>query len=187
MPIAGGIVRAALETVWFVLPAGAANIAPVVAARLLPAWDRPVDLGLQVGGVRLLGDHKTWRGLAAGLLAGTAAFLAQQWLCARSAELRSIGWFDYAGQSWLLGTAMAAGALAGDLARSAAKRRVGIAPGRPWIPFDQLDWLVGLVLFSQPLLALAPGRVALVLAGGALLHLAVKALGRALGIDRAWI
>jgi hypothetical protein len=30
-----------------------------------------------------------------------------------------------------------------DSVKSFVKRRVGIAPGAPWIPFDQLDFVIG--------------------------------------------
>ena len=34
-------------------------------------------------------------------------------------------------------------ALLGDLLKSFFKRRLTIAPGRPWIPFDEIDWVAG--------------------------------------------
>jgi hypothetical protein len=34
-----------LEAIWFLLPAGAANTAPVFAQKLFPTWDAPADSG----------------------------------------------------------------------------------------------------------------------------------------------
>lgn len=44
---------------------------------------------------------------------------------------------------------MGLAAMLGDAAKSFVKRRIGIAPGRPWVPADQLDFiLAGLVVLS---------------------------------------
>ena len=40
------------------------------------------------------------------------------------------------------------GALLGDVIESFFKRRVGKDRGQDWIPFDQLDFLVGALIFS---------------------------------------
>ncbi len=48
-----------------------ANATPVILARLCRHWgDYPLDLGwVAPDGERLLGDHKTWRGLLGGVVA----------------------------------------------------------------------------------------------------------------------
>ncbi len=174
-----------LSAVWFLVPAGFANMAPVVAARLLPGWQWPVDFGFSRGGTRLFGSHKTWRGMAAGLVAGSVAFLLQQALCRALPPLAALGLFDYAAASPLLGAWMALGALTGDLVKSAVKRRLGIAPGRTWFPFDQTDWLVGTLLFSEPVLRLSASALLGILLTGLALHLLVKLVGYLLHIDRS--
>ena len=174
-----------LSAVWFLVPAGFANMAPVVAARLLPGWEWPVDFGLSLGGMRLFGSHKTWRGITAGLIAGTAVFLLQQALRGAVPALNAVSLFDYAAASPLLGAWMALGALIGDLAKSAAKRRLGIAPGRTWFPFDQTDWLIGTLLFSEPVLRLSASVLLGILLTGLALHLLVKLAGYLLHIDRS--
>ena len=53
-------------------------------------------------------------------------------------------------ERWLLlGLGCGVGALGGDSIKSLIKRQLGIAPGRSWIPADQLDFVVGglVVLF----------------------------------------
>jgi len=47
----------------------------------------------------------------------------------------------------IIGPLLGAGALIGDMIKSFFKRRVGIKPGSSWIPFDQIDWIVGANLF----------------------------------------
>src|SRR4051812_27852644 len=55
----------------------------------------------------------------------------------------------------LLGAWIGLGALSGDLVKSFAKRRRGILPGQAWIPFDQIDWLLGALAFAAPVLRLS--------------------------------
>ena len=38
--------------------------------------------------------------------------------------------------------------MTGDLAESFIKRRLDIKPGKPFIPWDQLDFVIGAIIFS---------------------------------------
>lgn len=119
-----------LETIWLLLPAGAANIAPVIAAKFNwpPALNKPIH-------ERLLGSNKTWRGLVFGVLLGSVTGILL-------------------GQGIVYGAAVGLGALAGDAVKSFFKRRLGIAPGQPWPVFDQIDFVIGaliITLFFFPL------------------------------------
>lgn len=178
---------ATIAAIWFLLPAGMANMAPVVAAKLFPAWDFPVDFGRSLGGKRLFGAHKTWRGIAAGLLAAAATFAAQKAAYASTTVIQAHSLFDYGRYPVAFGAWLGLGALAGDLAKSFAKRRVGVPPGRPWFPFDQVDWLVGTVLFAWPFLGLSVPVVLHVLLAGLVLHLAAHFLGFLLRLNPTWM
>ena len=129
---------------WLLLPGGMANMAPVLAARLFPRLDAPVDLGVSFRGRRVFGTHKTFRGLIAGAVAGGATFTAQgalatHWpLLSELTLIRLEGAWSPAG-----GALLGLGALLGDLVKSFFKRRAGIDPGRPWVPWDQIDWILG--------------------------------------------
>ena len=48
---------------------------------------------------------------------------------------------------------MGFGALTGDLAKSFFKRRIGIKPGAKFIPFDQMDFVLGAFIFTVPVFA----------------------------------
>jgi CDP-diglyceride synthetase len=37
--------------------------------------------------------------------------------------------------------------MTGDAVKSFFKRRLGITPGKSWFPFDQLDFVLGAILF----------------------------------------
>ncbi|TCZ52955.1 CDP-archaeol synthase [Roseicella aquatilis] len=77
------------------------------------------------------------------------------------------------------------GPLTGDLVKSAAKRQMGIAPGRPWTPFDQVAWLVGALAFGWMALDLPSGLFISVLVVGVVSHLLVNAVSHLLRLRRA--
>ncbi|RMD58285.1 CDP-archaeol synthase, partial [Candidatus Woesearchaeota archaeon] len=52
------------------LPAYVANMTPVFARIIFPHWKSPIDFNKKIGGKRILGSHKTWRGLVCGTIAG---------------------------------------------------------------------------------------------------------------------
>ncbi|HXH26532.1 MAG TPA: CDP-archaeol synthase [Candidatus Acidoferrum sp.] len=140
--------------VWFFLPAGAANMAPIFAAKLpgLRRWSTPLDLGFTYKGIRLFGDHKTWRGLLSGILLGIFVALLQQIM---------VGHFNFpeavavTTPTLLLGGLLGFGALAGDAAKSFFKRRLGRRPGDSWLPFDQLDYIAGGIVLTIPFFRLS--------------------------------
>jgi CDP-2,3-bis-(O-geranylgeranyl)-sn-glycerol synthase len=113
----------------------AANSAPWLLARLLGRrWALPLDLGLTLAdGQRLLGAHKTWRGLAAGVIASA-----------------SVG--RLLGMEWWLGAGVGVLSLLGDAVSSAIKRRFRRLPGSEVPIVDQLpEALLPLLLLRGPL------------------------------------
>jgi CDP-2,3-bis-(O-geranylgeranyl)-sn-glycerol synthase len=143
-----------LFALWFFIPAGFANMAPVLIAPLpvLRDLNAPLDFGRSWRGHRIFGAHKTWRGLIAAIIAGTLTFWLQQWL------VSEYGWFsglaheiNYTHLSvWALGLAFGIGALGGDAVKSFFKRRVGIKPGSVWLPYDLIDHIVGAAILTLP-------------------------------------
>ncbi|MGB9631348.1 MAG: CDP-2,3-bis-(O-geranylgeranyl)-sn-glycerol synthase [Candidatus Methanodesulfokora sp.] len=110
-------------TIWYILPAYFANMAPVVFG-----GGSPIDKGRNwIDGKRILGDHKTFRGLISGIVVGSVIGLIQ---------LRPI-------QGVLLST----GAMTGDLVGSFIKRRLDIPPGGNAILLDHEGFLVFSILF----------------------------------------
>lgn len=119
-------------------------------------------------GKRLLGDHKTVSGLVLGLLAGGLTGWIQH-LAYGSSTLQSISLISYASVfvSLYIGVLLGAGVLTGDAIKSFIKRRLRIAPGQPWIPFDQIDFVLGAAVFTWwfDVLTVAHVLVALVVIG----------------------
>jgi CDP-2,3-bis-(O-geranylgeranyl)-sn-glycerol synthase len=159
-----------LQLTYFMLPAYAANMAPPFL-KYWRGWNPPIA-------PRWLGTHKTVFGFAAGV--GVAVLVA--WLQSRIAWERAPVDADV----WL-GLRLGAGAMAGDSAKSFLKRRAGIAPGAPWIPFDQLDFAVGALAFTWSRASLSWADVAAILGLAAAGHVVVNHVGYWLGIrDTKW-
>ena len=127
-----------LQMLFVLMPAGIANTAPVWGSKIkyIDKWKTPMDLGYKYKGRRLLGDHKTYRGLILGLVTGALIGVLQVFLSEISgfwADLKiyfetnastSINWVG-------LGAALGLFALIGDAVKSFFKRRLHIASGRP--------------------------------------------------------
>jgi CDP-2,3-bis-(O-geranylgeranyl)-sn-glycerol synthase len=120
------------QLLYFMAPAYAANMAPPFV-RYWRGWNRPISEAW-------LGSHKTIVGFAAGVLAAVAVTYAQSRIAWDGALLSYGHWV-------ILGLRFGVGALTGDSAKSLVKRRVGVAPGAPWRPWDQVDFVLGALLF----------------------------------------
>lgn len=180
-----------LHALWIFLPAYVANMSPVFSAKLVPRWSAPIDRQrLHRDGRRVLGDGKTWRGLAggalsAGLTAVALAYAARGFFADQDFG-RSAG--VPAASIFLFGATVGLLALVGDAVESYLKRRRGKERGAPWIPFDQLDFvLFGLAGFAvaAPLLQDWVWRevfgdwivLATIVLGTPILHLLVNRIG----------
>jgi CDP-2,3-bis-(O-geranylgeranyl)-sn-glycerol synthase len=126
------------EIIYYFLPAIMANLTPIFAAyyHILPSLDRPLDGGLSLRGQRLLGSHKTVRGLVTGVIAAAIIGLLQG--------------------NVILGAVMGFGALWGDAVKSFVKRRMNITPGARWSPWDQIDFIIGASILSFPISPQSP-------------------------------
>jgi CDP-2,3-bis-(O-geranylgeranyl)-sn-glycerol synthase len=139
--------------IWFFVPAAIANVMPIFASKTpgLRHWETPIDGGLRLRGKELFGPHKTVRGFVIGIIAAGLIFWLQQTL------VRHIGWVHsfaggvhYKQLPLVLGPLLGLGALGGDAIESFFKRQHGIESGIKWVPFDQIDYIIGAVLISLP-------------------------------------
>ena len=143
---------------WFFLPAGIANASPILVAKMpgLRTWDAPIDGGKTYRGQRIMGAHKTWRGLVTGIVAATLTLWLQQ------VAIDHIAWLaewtnqvDYHDLPILIvGPLFGFGALGGDAIESFFKRQRKVAPGHGWFPFDQTDYIIGGALATAPFIRL---------------------------------
>jgi len=118
---------------YFIFPAYCANAVPVIFG-----GGRPIDGGRKYqDGRPVFGPRKTFRGFFAGLIIGTLVGFLQ-------------GYFTGSFKVILLGFMLSLGALTGDLVESFIKRRLGRPPGASFPVADQLDFVLGALLFSIP-------------------------------------
>ncbi|MDQ3239313.1 MAG: CDP-archaeol synthase [bacterium] len=135
---------------WFFLPVGVANMIPIPVSKIgfLRKYDYPIDCYKSFGGKRLLGDHKTVRGLVSGVLAAVVVCGIQAWMFGLGIT-DGVSIIDYSSINWgVLGALFGIGALGGDSIESFFKRQLGVASGKTWFPFDQLDYILGGILVT---------------------------------------
>jgi CDP-2,3-bis-(O-geranylgeranyl)-sn-glycerol synthase len=164
-----------MHSFWLFLPAGIANVAPIIANKipLLNLWKTPLDFGMKFRDKPIFGKNKTWRGLVCGAL--LAAF-AGIFVYIPANVTVSVNEFVVGA------AAMGIGALLGDAVESFFKRQAHIAPGHSWFPFDQIDYIIGGLALSYPFLhpSLAQMGAVLIIYFG--LHLIASYIGYLFGL-----
>ena len=153
-------------------PAYMANMAPPPAKWLGLPGARPIWPAR-------LGTHKTYRGLAVGILAGATTATLFWWLgtswCAQS-------FFVSVGTGALVGLA----AMVGDMLKSAIKRAVGVPAGQPFVPWDQIDFILGASLVMLPLGVVSWKTAGVALIITPLLHVLVNIAAYLAGLKDVW-
>ncbi|MDD3284240.1 MAG: CDP-archaeol synthase [Patescibacteria group bacterium] len=133
-----------LKLIWLFLPASIANITASIF-RSVNFLNYPIDFGFKFREKPLLGKNKTFRGFLFGVLIAIFCVFLQKFFYASTI---SISMIDYSNINIvLLGFLLGFGALFGDSFKSFFKRQKNIDSGKSWIPFDQIDWIVGAVIF----------------------------------------
>lgn len=149
-----------------ILPAYIANSVPVLAR-----GKHPVDFGVSMpDGRRVLGDGKTFEGILFGLIFGTLAGIVGGIL------LGELYYFAF------LSCVLAFGALVGDMIGAFVKRRLNIPRGAPAPVLDQLDFVVGALLFVWPFYPLVWEQALFVLIVTPPIHLFTNFMAYKLGL-----
>ncbi len=143
---------------WYLLPAALGNHnascgnklpLPGPVKRGLAKIALPIDGGALWKGKEICGKNKTWRGLVVGILTGIIVAGVQALLFFNTEFFRNNTLVDYGRVNFaVIGGLMGAGALTGDLVESFIKRRLDKPSGRPWFPWDQIDWIIGAMVLS---------------------------------------
>jgi len=144
-------VREIFFALWFFAPAGLANVMAFASGKIpfLKPFHYPVDFKLHFQGKRILGNHKTVRGFLIGTFSSIVATWLQAYLYHQFAWFSTWSFVNYDEVNpILLGFLLGFGALLGDAVKSFFKRRRGLQPGRSWVPFDQIDYIVGGIILS---------------------------------------
>ncbi|MEK6949391.1 MAG: CDP-2,3-bis-(O-geranylgeranyl)-sn-glycerol synthase [Nanoarchaeota archaeon] len=171
-----------LQCVYFILPAYFANMAPVIVKDFFKKIAIPLDFGKTLGDKPIFGEHKTFRGLIFGVL--FAIILTHmQYLLYQNNIFTDFAIVDYS--NWLLiGFLLGLGAMIGDLIKSFLKRRLGYEPGKPFIPFDQTDFIIGALAFTYPITKLSFYKMLIIWTVSFVLHIIVNHIAFYTGIRR---
>jgi CDP-2,3-bis-(O-geranylgeranyl)-sn-glycerol synthase len=177
------MIQMILQTLWLFLPALLANLTPPLVKKI-DFLGYPVDFGAKFRGQRVFGDHKTFRGLFFGIIVAMAVAYIQMRLYAYPA-FQWLSIMDYPYYNvLLLGFLLGFGALFGDMVKSFFKRQVGIKPGKSFVPFDQLDFLIGAVVFLLFVYIPSWKIVTVLLVVGFLLHVVTNLIGYLIGVNK---
>jgi CDP-2,3-bis-(O-geranylgeranyl)-sn-glycerol synthase len=174
------VVSTVVGALWAMLPAYVPNNAAVLAG-----GGRPIDGGRTLGGRRLHGDGKTWRGTEAGTAAG---LLVAFGLDAVRPAVVAATRIDLPGFPPAAAVGLALGAMLGDLLASLLKRRLGRERGAAVPGLDQLDFVVGalgLAVVLAPAWTVAtfsPPRLAVVFLATPALHVLTNVGAYLLGL-----
>lgn len=136
------------QAFWIIIPAYIAN-----GCAVLVGGGTPIDFGKKCkDGRRILGDGKTWRGLFVGsflgMVGGFGLSLAAFYINDIDPSILTVSNFEGFPFMIPIFFSICFGALMGDTIASFFKRRIGKERGQDWIPFDQLDFIAGVLLFS---------------------------------------
>jgi len=146
-------------------------MAPVIV-RKINFLKIPMDFNKKFNGKAIFGKNKTFRGFIFGVIfAIIAAYI--QYLFYKKGAFAGISFIDYS--NWLvIGFLLGFGAIFGDLIKSLIKRRVNYEPGEPFVPFDQLDFVIGALIFTYPIVILSVDRIIMIIALSFALHVIVN-------------
>lgn len=164
-----------LSSLYLILPAYIANMCPALAQTLRLPMGTPVS-------EKYFGSHKTWRGFYSAYLGALLTLYLQKELGSTPYDLLQYEIINIFLYAFLFGI----GAAFGDLIKSFFKRRMGIKPGRPWIPFDQLDFVIGALLFLSPFHLSSWSNILVIIVITPILHFLTNLLAYILGLKKVW-
>lgn len=159
------ILNLIIAAIWFILPAYFANSSPVLFGKIFRG-KFPIDFGKTWNKKPVLGKGKTWPGFLGGILIGTLVGFLQG--------------------RFLAGIFLSVGALVGDLIKSFAKRRMGIASGKSWLILDQLDFIIGALLFVSIVQVPSFETIIIVLVLTPVIHVAANTMAYLLKLKKVW-
>lgn len=128
---------------WILFPAYAANMFPVFAK-----GRTPIDLRQKLVRHRIFGSGKTYKGFLLGIFAGTCVGGLEAYLYPSLNAYANTFGIQIPYMSLTVGFMIALGALVGDLVGSFIKRRLALKRGKEVPLLDQLNFIIGAIVFS---------------------------------------
>lgn len=181
-----------MSALWVFVPVLGAVVlhAPVLTFDLLKPLKRPLDGGATLGGRRVLGDNKTWRGaivMVAGVVLAAALLSLWPWYWHRLPDgIQDAG-------PWVYGVLLGLGLVLGELPNSFLKRRLGIEAGTQRRSsgglllsiYDQADFVPVVWVLLLPIWTMSVAQAAIVFGVVTAVHLVINVVGYAVGARSA--
>ena len=162
---------------------------PVIIDRIgwLKFLKVPVDFGHKLGQETIFGENKTYRGIIVGTIGGILTAYLQSLIYQYHPSTHALFLFPYTGLGWLYwGFLLGFGALLGDLVKSFFKRRLHLKNGKPFFPFDQLDFVIGGLLLGAIFYLPPWPQIIVLIVFTPLLHFLANALAYLLKLKKVW-
>ncbi len=177
--------------IYFMLPAYLANVSALVFG-----GGKPLDFGRNFrDGRRIIGNGVTWKGTIIGTLIGTFIGIIQGSVSAYYGNIFSLipGIMIIQGpiptsiiQGALIGLFLGGGALIGDAVGSFIKRRIGIERGKAAPFLDQLDFVIGALVFASLIVFIPLNMIIIILIISIVLHLLTNIIAYLIGMKDVW-
>ena len=172
-----------IKCIYLILPGMFANMAPSVMKKSFKFLAVPIDFNKKLKGKPILGKNKTYRGLIFGIIFSIIITFVQTQLY-RYEFFTNLSFIDYSQYNFvLLGFLIGFGVLFGDAAESFVKRRFNIKPGEPFFPWDQLDGVIGGLLFVSIVYVPPLTVIITIIVLAFVFHIIFKHIGYYLKID----
>ena len=178
-----GYLTFAITCIYFYLPVAAANMGANIA-KYIPVFRDikfPIDFGIKINGIRIVGDHKNFGGFSFGVVFGSIFGIVKtilvdprmtNYLLLDTDNIKLI----------VLYVLMSVAALSGDLIKSLFKRLFNQPPHSPWIPFDEIDHSLTSMLVAKLLFPISWTVVSFIVIVLLFLHLITNVIGYLLKI-----
>ncbi|MGB9979833.1 CDP-2,3-bis-(O-geranylgeranyl)-sn-glycerol synthase [Methanobacterium sp.] len=177
--------------IYFMLPAYLANVSALVFG-----GGKPLDFGRNFrDGRRIIGNGVTWKGTIIGTLIGSIIGIIQGSVAVYYGNVFNLipGIMIIQGpiptsilQGAIIGLFLGGGALIGDAAGSFIKRRIGIERGKAAPFLDQLDFVVGALVFASLIVFIPLDMIIIILIISIVLHLLTNMIAYLIGMKDVW-
>ncbi len=117
---------------FLLLPGMVANATPVFLK--IKYFNIPIN-------EQIFGKNKTWRGFIGAIIFGSFSYFIL-------VKLNLVNGANSFSLIILVGFLFGLGAIGGDLIKSFFKRIISIKPGESWTPFDQIDYILGMIILT---------------------------------------
>lgn len=166
-------------SLWILFPAYAANGFPPLAR-----GTHPIDFGKYWRGNKILGDGKTFEGFIFGVFIGTLVGVLEAYFYPGFNAYANQFGIEMPYMSLLVGFLIAFGALCGDLGGSFIKRRFGLKRGADVPLLDQLNFVVGAIVFSYFFTNISVWMILIMIIITPIIHRLASVIGHILRIKR---